>query len=310
MAQGQDATRVAEALRKAMKGFGTDETTLIDNLARADPLYMALINDTYTKKIKRNLEQDIAKECSGKLEKILIALVRGPLMHDVHTVKYAIKGLGTKEPLLDNVLLGRSNADLKAIKQAYLKTFGKSLEDDVRGDLSMATEQFYNNVMAAQRAEESTPIDPNLVNQDVQACYGAMAGNLGVPKATVFQLFATRSNAQLRAIDQAYRTQYSNDLVADVEKYFDGHMKNALVHILRGARDPADRDARILEESMAGMGTNNDLLIDTIVRVHWDRAHMERVKVAYRTFYGKELRGRVAGETKGDYEKALLGILQ
>ncbi|WEW57100.1 hypothetical protein PRK78_002560 [Emydomyces testavorans] len=310
MATGRDATMDAEALRKAMKGFGTDETTLIDILSRPDPLYMALINDTYSKKIKRNLEQDIAKECSGHLEKVLLALVRGPLMQDVHAVHEAIKGIGTNESLLDNVLLSRSNADLKAIKQAYQRTFGKPMEADVRGDLSMATEQFYNNVMAAERAEESTPIDPNMVNQDSRTLYGAMPGNLGVPKSAIFPIFAQRSDAQLRAIDQAYRAQYNRDLEADISTYFSGHMKNVLVQILRGARDPVDRDARLLEESMAGIGTKNDLLIYRIVRIHWNREHMERVKMAYRHRYGKELRGRVAGETRGDFEKALLAILQ
>ncbi|EFW17566.1 hypothetical protein D8B26_000267 [Coccidioides posadasii str. Silveira] len=310
MATGRDATKDAEALRKAMKGFGTDETTLIDILSRADPLYMALINDTYTKKIKRNLEQDIAKECSGKLEKVLLALVRGPLMQDVYAVNEAIKGMGTNESLLDNVLLGRTNADIKAIKEAYKKTFGSSLEADVRGDLSAATEQFYNNVMAAERAEEATPIDPNLIDQDVKSLHGALRGNLGVPKSVVFQMLARRSDAQLRAISDAYKAQNGTDLEADISELFDGHMKDALVQILRGARNPARKDAQLLEESMAGFGTKDELLIYMAVRVHWNRDHMEKVKDAYRNKYGKELRSRVAGETKGDYEKALLAVLQ
>merc|ERR1712230_337207 len=61
----------------------------------------------------------------------------------------AIKGLGTKESVLNDVLLGRSNADMRAIKQAYQETYRRALETDVKGDLSMKTERLFSMVMAA-----------------------------------------------------------------------------------------------------------------------------------------------------------------
>merc|ERR1711939_750523 len=153
-AQAQDdASRDADALRAAMKGFGTDENALIRILAKPDPLQMALLKNTYNQRHRRDLEKDIRSETSKYFREGLVALVQGPLMHDVHSVHEAIKGLGTKESVLNDVLLGRSNADMRAIKQAYQETYRRALETDVKGDLSMKTERLFSMVMAATRNE-------------------------------------------------------------------------------------------------------------------------------------------------------------
>lgn len=293
-----------------MKGFGTDELTLIETLARPDPLHMALINQTFKQRHNRDLETDIVKETSGKLEKVLVALVRGPLMQDVCAVHEAVKGVGTNEKLLNDVLIGRSNADMNAIKAAFSKKYSQNLEAFVRGDLSMATEQFFNVIMAANRAEESAPINPQEMDSDLSNFYGAMTGNMGVDRMIVSRTLAQRSNNQIRALADGYRSKHKVTLKEAVSKSFSGHMRESLILMVDRAVDPAMSDAMALEDCMAGLGTKDDLLIERIVRIHWNRQHLERVKDAYMKKYGKALRSRVAGETKGDYEKALLGILQ
>jgi annexin A7/11 len=78
-----DASRDADALRGAMKGFATDEGVLIRVLSKPDPLQMALLRNTYSTRIQRNLEHDVASETSSHFKDGLVALVRGPLMQDV-----------------------------------------------------------------------------------------------------------------------------------------------------------------------------------------------------------------------------------
>ena len=64
------------------------------------PLYMAKLNRTYAQRLGRNLEKDVKSEVSGKLEDVLVAFIRGPLMQDVYAVRNAVKGIGTNEDLL------------------------------------------------------------------------------------------------------------------------------------------------------------------------------------------------------------------
>ncbi len=60
-----------------------------------------------------------------------------------------MSGIGTKESVLNDVLLARSNADMAAIKRAYQATYHQPLENVVRGDLSMKTERHFMMVLAA-----------------------------------------------------------------------------------------------------------------------------------------------------------------
>ena len=295
-----------------MKGFGTDRQVLINILSKPDPLQMALLRNTFNQRHHRDLEKDVKSEIKGKhdLEKALIALIRGPLMTDVHGVRDAIKGLGTKESMLTDILVGRSNADMNAIKQAYRATFDKSLESDVKGDLSLKTEELFDMLMAACRAEETAPAHPQEIECDTSDLYAAtLARNMGADQSTVSRVLTSRSDGQLRAIANQFQQRYHQSLESAIDKRFKDHMKDALLLLVRRATDRAMTDAVQLEDAMAGLGTKDTLLIHRIVRIHWDRAHMDQVKRAYQHRYKKELIGRVKGETSSDYQTLMVACL-
>ncbi|EHY58220.1 hypothetical protein HRR83_004921 [Exophiala dermatitidis] len=306
-----DASADANALRAAMKGFGTDEKTLIRILSKPDPLQMALLRNTYTQLHRRDLEKDIRSETSKYFRDGLVALVRGPLMNDVYDVYDAIKGLGTKESVLNDVLLGRSNADMRAIKQAYQQTFQHTLEADVKGDLSMKTEQLFSMVMAATRNEESTPVIPADLDRDCSDLHRAMDARIGTDQVTVCSILANRSDGQIRAINQHWQHKYHSSLEKVIESEFSGHMKDALLLMVRRASDRIMSDAVQLEDAMAGPGTKDKLLVQRVVRVHWDRAHLDQVKRAYAHRYKKDLIQRVKGEIHFDkhYEALMVACL-
>ncbi|KAI9792165.1 MAG: hypothetical protein M1816_002705 [Peltula sp. TS41687] len=307
---GGDASQDAAALNGAMKGFGTDERTLIQVLSKKDPLQMALLVSTFQRKYGKSLSSWIESETSSYFRDGLIALVRGPLGQDVYNVHRAIKGLGTKEDLLNDVVLSRTNADLNAIKQEYQRTYRLSLEKEIREDLSMKTAELFQMVMAAQRAEESAPVIPQDVDRDVMALHQATSGGMGTDQTTTCRILSSRSDGQLRAIAQAYERRHGTKLERVIEKEFSGHMEDALLMILRGATDRAMRDALLLEDTMRGAGTKDDMLLNRVIRYHWDRNHMAQVKGAYRHGYKRELASRIKGETRGDFEKLLLACIE
>ena len=203
-----------------MKGFGTDEKALIQVLADKDPLQINTIRDSYQRKFHRNLISDVQSEVSGWFEEGLCAIIRGPLGTDVHLLKGATHGPGTKEKVLNDVLLGRSNADLRAIKDAYQKTYHTSLEADIKADLSMKTERHFLMVLAANRAEESSPVIPQQVDQDVMELYKATEGKVGTDELLVCSILSQRSDAQIRAIAHTYKQKFTRDLETVIKKVF------------------------------------------------------------------------------------------
>ena len=217
MAPG-DASQDAETLYRAMKGFGTDERTLIRVLSRKDPLQMALLTSTFQRQYGKSLQVWIQSETGDYFREGLLALVRGPLQQDVYNAHRALKGMGTKETLLNDVVLSRSNADLNAIKQEFYRAYHFPLEKEVREDLSLKTEKLFTMVLAARRAEESAPVIPQQVDQDVADLYRATEGRSGTDQVVVCQIFSSRSDAQLRAIALEYELRYRSWLDRVIEK--------------------------------------------------------------------------------------------
>ncbi|KAL5412911.1 hypothetical protein PMIN04_009648 [Paraphaeosphaeria minitans] len=305
-----DVTQDVEGIRKAMKGFGTNEKVLIQILAKKDPIQINTIRQTYNQRMMRDLIKDLEKETSGYFEKGLVQIARGPLIGDCYTLYQAMKGLGTKEAALDDVLIGRSNADVNAIKAEYHNIFKKTLEADLKGDLSAATEKMYMMVIAARRAEDSSPTMPQAVEQDVTELQRGMGNMISKNASSVCDLLFTRNDAQVRAIAQSYQQRFHEPLVKTLKSKFSGHMEDALVLLVERAIDRAEAEATRLEDSMAGLGTKDELLVQRVVRCHWDHGLMRAVSDAYQRKYGKSLVRRIEGETRGDYERLMVACVQ
>ncbi|OJI98750.1 hypothetical protein ASPVEDRAFT_25603 [Aspergillus versicolor CBS 583.65] len=305
-----DFRREADALRKAMKGFGTDEKALVQVLSKLDPLQVASVRATYSSHIRRDLYADVKSETSSYFRQGLLAIIDGPLHHDAASARDAVQGAGTKEWLLNDILLGRSNADLNAIKSTYNQIYHRSIERDVDDDLSFKTKTLFSHVLRAARSDETKQVNYPALQSEAQHIHSATASRMVNNADEVSAIFARSSNNELKALSHAFQQRYHVSLETHIEKEFSGHMKDALLHMLRTALDPAMRDAINLEECMKGMGTKDERLVVRVVRVHWDRQHLANVKAAYKHKYKQDLLQRVKGETSGDYQRLLIALLE
>lgn len=195
-----------------MKGFGTDEKMLIRTLCDKDALQIEVIKSAYQRNHGGDLMERVKKETSGHLETGLLKILHGPLMSDVVGLHDAIAGMGTKEWALNDILLSRSNADMNAIKGAYLRTYNRKLEDHLSGDLSGKAKKHFIIVLCASRAEYSAPAIPTDVDRDVLDLYKATEGKVGTDELLVSSILSTRNDNQLRAIAQAYIQKFGTSL--------------------------------------------------------------------------------------------------
>lgn len=304
-------SREADALRSAMKGFGTDEKAMISVLSRLDALQVAGVRQAFQARHRRDLLTDIDKETSSYFCEGLLAIARGPLEQDCVNLRNAIKGLGTKENVINDVLLSRSNADMNAIKAHYHHMYKHSLESDLHGDLSLKTERLFDMVLAARRNEDSAPVIPQQIDADVQEIYRATEGQkVGTDQVSVCSILSQRSDGQIRAISLGYQQKYHRALGTVIKGKFSGHMEDALIFMLEAAEDRAKHDAHQLEAAMKGMGTKDSLLVNRVVRIHWNRSRMGQCRAAYRHFFKKDLVERIKGETRGDYEKLMVACVE
>lgn len=104
-----------------MKGLGTDEAAIINIMGcRSFTQRMAIVQ-TFKTLFGRDLVADFESELSGNFLKICIALCLSPDDYDASELRVAMKGLGTDEHALIEIICTRTNAQIKAFKAAYNK---------------------------------------------------------------------------------------------------------------------------------------------------------------------------------------------
>ncbi|XP_030875380.1 annexin A6-like [Leptonychotes weddellii] len=109
----------AEAIRKAIRGIGTDEKTLISILTERTNSQRQLIAQEYQAAYGKELKDDLKGDLSGHLKQLMVALVTPPAVFDAKQLKKSMKGTGTSEHALIEILTTRTSRQMKEISQAY-----------------------------------------------------------------------------------------------------------------------------------------------------------------------------------------------
>ncbi|XP_052017514.1 annexin A13 [Apodemus sylvaticus] len=303
---GFDADRDAKKLYKACKGMGTDEAAIIEVLSSRTSEQRQQIKQKYKEKYAKDLEEVLKSELSGNFEKTALALLDRPNEYAARQLQKAMKGLGTDEAMLIEILCTRSNKEIIAIKEAYQRLFGRSLESDVKDDTSGNLRKILVSLLQANRDEDDT-VDKELAGRDAKDLYDAGEGRWGTDELAFNEVLAKRSFKQLRATFQAYQILIGKDMEEAIEEETSGDLKKAYLTIVSCAQDLEGYFADLLYKAMKGMGTDEETLIRIIVtRAEVD---LQGIKVKFQEKYQKSLADMVRSDTSGDFQKLLVALL-
>ncbi|PTB63317.1 Annexin [Trichoderma citrinoviride] len=309
-----DTSADIEVLRKAMKGMGCDERALVRVFASPKyqhPLAMQQLRDDYDARFVRDLDGDIKGETKGEFEDVLLALLRGPLAHDVFTLVKALDRAGTDEDALMDVLLCRSNADISAIVAEFRHVTGRNLIDVIKDDVDTNLFRLYSMVLSATRAEDAVPVVPADVEAKVTELQRATEGTVGANTVAVAQILTSANAAQLRAMSAAYQNKYHRSLQDVIEREFRGDMEDALLRILTSATgDSGKVDVDWLRAPLMKTMKKHSLFIYRALRLYWgDRARLQAAQMAHQRYYHKTLGAQLKELLSGDYEQLMIALI-
>ncbi|XP_076253636.1 annexin B11-like isoform X2 [Rhynchophorus ferrugineus] len=296
----------AEILRKAMKGFGTDEKAIINVLAYRSNEQRLRIAYEFKTLYGKNLIKDLKSETSGNFENVLVALMTPLPEYYAKELHNAIAGLGTDENVLIEVLCTKSNDEIMVIRQAYQALYSKDLEEDLIGDTSGTFKRLMVSLCNACR-DESMMVNPETARADAQALLRAGELRLGTDESTFNMVLCQRNWAQLQLIFQEYHNLTGHDIEQAIKNEFSGSAEDGLLAIIRSIKNQAAFFAKCLNKSMKGLGTNdNDLIRLVVTRSEID---MVEIKREYQAKYGESLADAIKGDCSGHYKKCLLHLI-
>ncbi|XP_006157599.1 annexin A13 isoform X2 [Tupaia chinensis] len=304
--QGFNVDQDAKKLNKACKGMGTDEVAIIEILSNRTSDERQQIKQKYKATFGKDLEEVLKGELSGNFEKTALALLDRPSEYAARQLQKAMKGLGTDESVLIETLCTGTNKEIIAIKEAYQRLFGRSLESDVKDDTSGNLKKILVSLLQANR-DEGDDVDKDLAGQDAKDLYDAGEGRWGTDELAFNEVLAKRSLKQLRATFQAYQILIGKDMEEAIEEETSGDLQKAYLTLVRCARDREGYFADRLYKSMKGAGTDEETLIRIIVtRAEVD---LQGIKAKFQEKYQKSLSDMIRSDTSGDFQKLLVALL-
>uniref|UniRef100_A0A8C7MLC7 Annexin n=1 Tax=Oncorhynchus kisutch TaxID=8019 RepID=A0A8C7MLC7_ONCKI len=292
-------------LDKAIKAKGVDENTIIDVLVRRSNAQRQQIKATYEKAKGKPLETALKSALKGDLEDVVLALLKTPAQYDAQQLKLAMKGLGTDEDTLVEILASRTNKEIREIKKVYKGEYKKELEDDIKSDTGA---DFRNALLSLCKAtrNEDTMVNQELADSDARALYEAGEKRKGTDCSVFIDILTSRSAPQLRQAFERYSKYSKVDVAKAIDLELKGDIENCLTAVVKCAGSKPAFFAEKLNLAMKGRGTRTNIL--TRVMVSRSEVDLARIKQEYKKTFGKTLSQEILDDTKGDYEKILLAL--
>ena len=295
----------AAALRKAMKGIGTDEKAIIKIIAnRTNRERLAMI-ESFKRQFNRDLIKDLKSELSGKFEDATLALFKDPIEYDCYSLNKAMKGAGTNEDTLIEILASRPNYYINQIKERYKILFGKTLEEHLSSELSGDLKKVMLTLTSAQRSTNVNP-DRNDCTNKVEQLYKAGEKRLGTDEKVFYDILTRASPEEIKLMNEIYNQKYKHGLLKAIEEEFSGDLKKLLKTMIYVSLDPSEYFATRINYAIKGAGTKDALLIRILVTR--DELDMPQIKAAYKRLYNKDMVQAIEKDTSGDYKKLLVEL--
>jgi len=295
------------ALRKAMKGLGTDEDLIISVLTNRNNEQRFMMKQRYQALFSRDLIKDLKSELHGNFEDAVIALLDSPYELDCKGLYHAMSRPGTDEEALIEILGTRPSYQLAQDKILFQQLYGKDLINYVHSETSGHFRQILLALLNCQRHDFTYPINQQELQMEAQQLYQGGAARWGTDEKVFTRIFTTRSPAEIAVIAQLYKSIAGVDLYTSLKKEFSGSAEKALVGIFHASINPSEYFATRIRDALQGAGTKDTNLIRIIIsRAEYD---IDKIKQAYTNLYNRDMIADIKSDTHGDYKKILLALV-
>ncbi|XP_060174384.1 annexin-like protein RJ4 [Lycium barbarum] len=300
----------AEAIRKACKGFGTDEKALISILGHRNASQRKMIRKTYEEMYNEDLVKRLESELSGHFEKAMYRWMLDPEERDAVILHVAIK----EKPIPDYASIVElsciySPQDLLVVKRAYQARYKRSVEEDLAQHFTGELRKLLVSVVGIYRYD-GDEIDARLAKIEADIICNAIK-NKEFNHEEIVRIITTRSKTQVRATLNRYKDDHGSSLTKHLRD--DGEKAaNAFLGVLRTtirciANDPQTYYEKVIRRALMKSGTDEDSATKVIVsRAEKD---LEVIKELYYKRNSMSLDHVVSKHTSGDYRAFLLTLL-
>lgn len=277
-----------------------DVNSLIANIARYENEQLVEFAAEYTKHYGKPLAEKVKEVAHGEFGVFLVNLIIPRAIFAARTIRNAVKGAGTDEWAIIDVIVHNTKQQIADLKDAYSNLFQTDIVSDLKSDTSGHFKASIISILEASR-------DEGVGNPETEAenLYKKGEGKWGTDDDFFVHFFTKHSYEHLVAIDRAYTAKYGHSLEVAVKKETSGAYEDILVALA------VSREvfwSRRIRHAIAGLGTDDTLLRRAFALN--SKKQLAAIDAVYEAVNkGKQLRSDVRDDTSGEYRTLYLALI-
>ena len=288
-----------------IKGKNKDDNALIKLVISKTNKERLQMKDEYNSTQNSDLIEDLKSAYSGHFKDVLVGLFYSPLDYDCYQIRKAVKGLGTDEEALIEILTTRTSEKIEHMKLRYKEIFpGRDMVEDIKSDTSGS---FWTVLKALLENKRNSTTNPDL--EDCQNCAQKLYDS-GINKKNTLETFTEiltqKSKEEIITIGKIYHKMSQSNILADIKNLFSGDTKKLFTGIVFGLLSPSEYFAELVRDAVKGLGTKDTTLLR--IMVTRDEIDMPQIKQFYRQKYDKDMVDDIKDDTSGSYRKILVAL--
>lgn len=223
---------------------------------------------------------------------------------DAMALREAMKGLGTDEDTIIDILTTRSNSQRQQIAKYFKDELGRDLIDDLKSELG----GHFEDVIVAL----VLPPDEYLCKQ----LHKAMEG-MGTNEETLIEIICSKNTSEINQLVETYEKMYERPLTEHMCSETGGNLRRLLTLIVTGTRDDSKEtnpsEAREKAEALYAdgegrLGTHESTFGSILA--HENFKQLKLIFEQYKEVSGNTIEQALNHELSGDYLDALLAIVE
>ncbi|KAF8570781.1 hypothetical protein P879_00377 [Paragonimus westermani] len=312
-----------ERLYNALEGRG-DQFDIVTEIVGHRSLQQRLeIEKAFQQKYQKDFLQALSSELSSDYEMLVKNLFRLPMNLLAHDLYRSMKGIGSAQRVMTNIICCCNNTEIYLLKKSYANHVShRSLETDVKKNAKGPYGFLLDEILKCERYEDtpedlelarksnsiSQLVDQRLVAKDVEDLYSASEEPKGKADPKVFiSILTKRSKLHIKALWEAYKKAHGVNLVQTIKGKFSEPLRTGLNTMIMAQINLRLLLACQLYESMAGLGTHESDLV-RIICLH-SECDLRDIADDYKETFGVDVRNAIKADTSGHFQKLLLVLL-